>query len=1119
MPYFTRMKKLLFSLLFFFSLTVQAQLDTEHWFAPMAAKTSTAGLEGYLYLSTNEITPFTVQIFNNNTLYSSVQLSKGNPQQVSIPNNFMVAVGQSNLFVPNTMGLQVKGSKKFFANYRFSIPSHAEIITSKGAAGIGKKFYAAMAPITGTSAAISSTIGVIATEDNTTLTITPKNPAVVFSNNQSPGIITVTLNKGQSYIIDAVSSIHPANTAGLIGSKIESTKPISVTNGNFNGIYTNLNFTNNDILMDQSVPVERLGKNFVVIKGNGSNLGEMESALVVATEDNTTITVNGAATGIVLNTGEYYMVPGSAYINQGNAHYNVAISTNKNAYVYQFLAGSVNSNEYATGGMNFIPPLSCFMPNKIDEIGTIQSIGFAQYETKLNIITQVGAAVTVNSAPLPASSGPYPVTGNPDWVTYEVLNITGNITVNSTKSVTAGLAAGSGAVGYGGYFSGFSSVPAITKIGDCYFGVLLQVDNSYDAYQWYLNGVPIAGATGYSINPELYGAGAYTCMITKINCESKLTNPYDYTLCPPITNTIYHLGLCSTKIIAPAFTSSSQGIVSANTSIIVPPQFGTVAINPITGQITYSPNTNLIADVTDTFVYYIEGNGNPADFEYFRITLHLDYIAVNNASLTACGDLAGVGNFDLTSVSVTAEPGAVITYFTDFALTNAISAPANFNSGNATIYANVTSPYGCSKVAQIVLNVIPSPNFNTTNFNGALCDDNFDGIVSVNFSTVTAQMVNNYPYFNVKYYLTQADAIAGNSNFLPNIFTYSAPTTIFIRVESNSNCPTATGESLLSIGNKIPLLTNEVSTEVCDADLSGSEDVNLNSFLPQFTAAPGVVALFFTSLANAQSATSPVSAVQTITNSAIFYVRFESSTACPNTAKITVTLKRGKKSDVLYDQKVCTGKKTVLNAGPGFTSYVWSTGASTPSIMVGAGTYYVDLGFNGCVYRQTVLVSEVPAPTITSIQISGSSATINVSGGTPPYQYSLNGIDYQTSNVFTGLTRGPKMVYVTSADGCEPIVKEFLMINLINAITPNGDGHNDILNYEDLKIKDQVSMEIADRYGAPVYKSSDKKYVWDGKLGGRHLSTGTYWYIIRWIEPDTKLPISYSGWFLIKNRE
>src|SRR5690606_17531640 len=149
--------------------------------------------------------------------------------------------------------------------------------------------------------------------------------------------------------------------------------------------------------------------------------------------------------------------------------------------------------------------------------------GSTTYNTKLNIITQTGASVTLNGTPISALNGPYSVAGNTDWVTYSVPNVTGTVTVQSTKSVTAGIAGGSGAVGYGGYVVGLSSVRGIEKTGDCYAGILLQVDISYDGCQWYLNGDPLPGAYDDTINPELYGVGNYTVLIPKNNCESKLT--------------------------------------------------------------------------------------------------------------------------------------------------------------------------------------------------------------------------------------------------------------------------------------------------------------------------------------------------------------------------------------------------------------------------------------------------------------------------------------------------------------------------------------------------------------------------------------------------------------------
>ena len=80
------MKKLL-SLIFLLvlSINISAQMDTEHWFAPMADSSSPSTSDQYLYLSTNETTPFSVSIYNNKTLIATIDnLSKRNPQKYSM---------------------------------------------------------------------------------------------------------------------------------------------------------------------------------------------------------------------------------------------------------------------------------------------------------------------------------------------------------------------------------------------------------------------------------------------------------------------------------------------------------------------------------------------------------------------------------------------------------------------------------------------------------------------------------------------------------------------------------------------------------------------------------------------------------------------------------------------------------------------------------------------------------------------------------------------------------------------------------------------------------------------------------------------------------------------------
>ena len=233
------MKKLLLFVFSFIYFSSFAQLDREHWFAPMVDRVGNSSQYQSIYLSTNETTPFKVDIYHNNIVVASVNISKNNPIKYSIPNSQrsrIITTSQTNLFKPVPMGFYLKGDKPFFASLRFSIKNHGEIQTSKGTAALGTEFRAVVAPITVYNGILNFMNSIMATEDNTTVTVTDFQPNVQFSDFITRTQITFTLNKGQSYIIDG-SGDYSQNFTGYIGAKIISDKPIVIANGNFNGQY------------------------------------------------------------------------------------------------------------------------------------------------------------------------------------------------------------------------------------------------------------------------------------------------------------------------------------------------------------------------------------------------------------------------------------------------------------------------------------------------------------------------------------------------------------------------------------------------------------------------------------------------------------------------------------------------------------------------------------------------------------------------------------------------------------------------------------------------------------------------------------------------------------------
>lgn len=216
------------------------------------------------------------------------------------------------------------------------------------------------------------------------------------------------------------------------------------------------------------------------------------------------------------------------------------------------------------------------------------------------------------------------------------------------------------------------------------------------------------------------------------------------------------------------------------------------------------------------------------------------------------------------------------------------------------------------------------------------------------------------------------------------------------------------------------------------------------------------------------------------------------------------------------DFDFCKGKIVTLDAGSGFTTYLWSTGATTQTITVSTpGTYWVKVTNSfGCENADTIQLTYSVLGEIFSVNIVNNSATVIMS--TPGnYEYSLDNQNWQNSNVFSNLTLGEYKVYVRTKSGCIIGEKNFSIFNIPNMISPNGDGTNDKWRIAGLENYSGTEILVYDRKGLIVFKQTitKKPFEWDGKYNSNPLATGNYWYTIK--VSDGRI---YNGWLLIKNR-
>jgi gliding motility-associated-like protein len=228
------------------------------------------------------------------------------------------------------------------------------------------------------------------------------------------------------------------------------------------------------------------------------------------------------------------------------------------------------------------------------------------------------------------------------------------------------------------------------------------------------------------------------------------------------------------------------------------------------------------------------------------------------------------------------------------------------------------------------------------------------------------------------------------------------------------------------------------------------------------------------------------------------------SNGCSNGSRIKINvivydLPKVEDEDILW----CTKNKITLDATLNGISYLWSTGENTKTIIPNSpGIFTVKIKTpepESCTVTKTITVFKHPIPEIIDpIETNESEVTIGLKNPQNYFEYSIDGSNYQSSNVFTNVSSGHQTAYVREINSCEnPITKNFIVLIAPKYFTPNSDGFNDVWEIKGIVNYPLAELTIFDRYGKTITQLNSYNRSWDGTFNKNILPATDYWYVLK----------------------
>lgn len=349
----------------------------------------------------------------------------------------------------------------------------------------------------------------------------------------------------------------------------------------------------------------------------------------------------------------------------------------------------------------------------------------------------------------------------------------------------------------------------------------------------------------------------------------------------------------------------------------------------------------------------------------------------------------------------------------------------------------------------------------------------------------------------------------GNTSTLPNpVHTYAAAGTYTVKAIARKGIFAAYYNETVTVTVEQPVANTPADMQQCDTGGDGQGAWILSVQDAQILGAQSpddFTVSYHLTEADAENNINPLADgyVNTVSPQQVFARVTANGSGCHAITSFLITVLPLPVIEMPDVYALCEGGAVTITAPAGFDAYEWSTGQSTQSITVDEPGQYTVTVWEGnssllCGASATVEVVLSSAPVITNVEIddwtdNNNTITINTSG-TGDYEFSIDGINYQSSNIFTGLEPGLYTVYARNACGMD--TEEVVLLMYPKFFTPNGDGFNETWRIEFAFWEPGLTTHVFDRYGKLITSFRGSSPGWDGTFNGYWLPSTDYWFVV-----------------------